>query len=162
MATVYITKDQHSLYMTNLLGSGEKIEYDWSISSKSYSVIISKGSVSIAGPPIKNKDSVALYRVPPGESLSVTDTASTGTNSSIFVVPFLLSDTAMMNELFPNTSTLTQLLAVPADKNLTTFSQHTDVRVKITSPLSSTTETTGDLVFTLNSLETKVLEGLSL
>ena len=117
MANIKLLKDSHSFYISNLIGVGEQIQYDWSL-SKSYTVIIGTGVASIGTDvtPVATRTAVGLYRVPAGEKLICS---SSGQQPVISLALFSLSDDTMMQELFPTGTTLTQLRA--SSSHLTSF-----------------------------------------
>ena len=153
MANVYVTKDNSSLYLTNLLEAGDQIQYDWSL-SKSYTVVTGKG-VSELSLGSSNEtfscQAVGLHRIPPGETLSIT--AAEG-QQCIFICPFLLDDDTTMNELFPTASTLTSLRSSVSYLIPTTDLTTTDWS-------GALTYSSGNKTFTLADLDTAVLGGLS-
>ena len=151
MANIYVTKDNSSLYLTNFLEAGDQIHYDWSL-SKSYTMITAKGIANLLLMPSNMSHictAIGLHRIPPDEEITVSTTEKT-----IFIFPFLLADSTTMNELFPNTSTLTSLLASTSHLIPTTdlvTSDHSEIL----------TYGSGNKTFTLADLDTAVLGGLS-
>ena len=153
MANVYVTKDDSSLYLTNLLDVGDQIQYDWSL-SKSYTVVTGKG-VSELSLGSSNETfscyATGLHRIPPNETLTVI--ASEG-QQCIFICPFLLDDDTTMNELFPNASTLASLRA--SNSYLISTTDLTTV-----DSSGSLTYGSGNKTFTLSNLDAAVLGGIS-
>ena len=154
MADIQLAKDDHSFYIMNMLDIGEQIQYDWAL-SQSYSVIISSGVVSI-GTDVTTpatRTAIGLYRVPPGEKLICTSTAQ----QAVFLTPFILDD-AIMEELFPIASTLSQLRG--SSSYLTPF-VFDDRILKVGQQLVYNT-TPGNITLSLANLETKTLGALGL
>jgi hypothetical protein len=152
MANIYVTKDGSSLYLTNMLEDGEQIQYDWSL-SKSYTMITSKGTANLLLIPSNIEHTcvaIGLHKIESGNQITVTATGQT-----IFIIPFLLNDDATMNELFPDTSTLTSLRASSSYLN-PTIDNGVDDHVQLDYGSS------GNKIFTLADLNTAVLGGLSL
>ncbi|NRA13580.1 MAG: hypothetical protein HRT57_16685 [Crocinitomicaceae bacterium] len=136
-----------------MLDIGEQIQYDWAL-SRSYSVIISSGIVSI-GTDVTTpatRTAIGLYRVPLGEKLICTST-----QQAVFLTPFILDD-AIMEELFPIASTLSQLRG--SSSYLMPFALD-DGTLKFGQQLVYDT-TPGNISLSLASLETKTLGALGL
>lgn len=152
MASMYVTKDQSSLYLTGIIEDGDQLQYNWSL-SKSYTLIIAKGSASItdSSSSVHSRDAIGLYRIAPNEELNLTSTSA----QCIVICPFLLSDDTTMNELFTDASTLTSL------RNSSSYLINTTdlVATKTTDTLTSVS---GNLVFSLADLDSAVLGGLSI
>ena len=151
MANVYVTKDENSLYLTNMLETGEQIQYDWSL-SKSYTMITGKGISNLLLTPSNMPHvcaAIGLHRIPAGEKLTVTATEKT-----IFICPFLLSDDVTMNELFPTASTLFALRASASYLIPMTIWEAVDTSGLLDYGL-------GNTIFTLMDLDAAVLGGLS-
>jgi hypothetical protein len=152
MASMYVTKDQSSLYLTGIIEDGDQLQYNWSL-SKSYTLIVAKGSASItdSSSSMHSRDAIGLYRVAPNEELNLTSTSA----QCIVICPFLLSDDTTMNELFTDASTLTSL------RNSSSYLINTTdlVATKTTDILTSVS---GNLVFSLTDLDSAVLGGLSI
>ena len=151
MANVYVTKDENSLYLTNMLEAGDQIQYNWNL-SKSYTMVTAKGKSNLLLTPSNTPHdcmAVGLHRIPPGETLTVTATEQT-----IFICPFLLSDDVTMNELFPTTSTLTSLRVSTSYLIPTTDLTAVDYSGLLTYG-------SGNKIFTLTDLDAAVLGGLS-
>ena len=153
MAKIYVTKDSASLFIVGLLESGEKSEFDWSL-SKSYTTIVGAGTGSFATSVSDEtiRPALGLYRVAPSEKLKITAIAG---SRCTFICPFLLNDDVVMNELFPTTSTLTSLRA-SASKLISLSETPLNYRSGLLSYDS------GNIIFTLGDLNTAVLGGLSL
>ncbi len=154
MANIKLLKDSHSFYISNLIGAGEQIQYDWSL-SKSYTVIIGTGVASIGTDvtPVATRTAVGLYRVPAGEKLI----CSSSGQSVISLALFSLSDDTMMQELFPTGTTLTQLRA--SSSHLTSF-DFENATYKFGETLTYN-ESPGNAIITLSNLNTKTLEALA-
>ena len=154
MADIKLAKDDHSFYIMNMLDIGEQIQYDWAL-SQSYSVIISSGVVSIGTDVTTSatRTAIGLYRVPPGENLICTSIAQ----QAVFLIPFILDD-AIMEELFPIASTLSQLRG--SSSYLTPF-VFDDGILKVGQQLVYNT-TPGNISLSLAGLETKTLGALGL
>jgi len=152
MANIYVTKDEYSLYLTNMLEDGDQIHYDWSL-SKSYTMVTAKGMSNLLLTPSSIEHAcmaTGLHRIPPGESLTVTATEQT-----IFICPFLLGDATTMNELFPTSSTLVSLRA-----SISHLIPTTDLIINSNSEML--TYGSGNKTFTLADLDAAILGGLSL
>ena len=152
MASVYVTKDSSSLYLTGVIENGDQLQYNWSL-SQSYTLIVAKGSASVVDSSnlTHTRNAIGLYRVSPNEELNLTSTSE----QCIIICPFLLNDNTTMDELFTETSTLSSL------RNSSSYLiETTDLIVcKSTDILTSTA---GDVVFSLDDLNTAVLGGLSI
>ena len=154
MANIKLIKDDHSFYIMNLLDVGERISYDWTLSG-AYSVIVGKGKVSI-GTDItasKNITALGLYKISSGEKL-ICD--SIENNQSIFVVPFLLDDDVIMNELVPNSTTLDQL------RNSSSYLMSFDFENYAfrLGPQESYDAISGNITLSISDINAKILEGL--
>lgn len=153
MASMYVTKDQSSLYLTGIIEDGDQLQHNWSL-SKSYTLIVAKGSASItdSSSSVHSRDAIGLYRVAPNENLNLT---STGGAQCIVICPFLLNDDTTMNELFTDETTLASL------RNSSSYLIDTTdlVATKTTDIL---TTVSGNLIFSLTDLDSAVLGGLSI
>ena len=151
MANIYAAKDNHSFYLLNLFNSGDQITYDWSL-SKSYSMIVGKGAVSIGS---ENRSAVGVHNISPGTQITMNANVE-----SIAFCCFLLNDNAVMQELFPTASTLTQVKG--SDSHLIEIEDVLSME-KITPELSFSEEwaVSSPITFSLSDLESKVLGALS-
>ena len=156
MANVKLFKDSHSLYIVNLINTGEQLQYDFAL-SKSFTVLVGKGVASVGtdSTAATNRTAIGLYRVPPNEKMICS--ALSG-EPVLAVSLFVLSDSTIMQELIPNSSTRNQLQS--SSSNLISFDFQNDM-VKMTEQYVYN-NTIGNSVVTLSDLNTKLLEGLSL
>jgi hypothetical protein len=154
MANMYVTKDQSSLYLTGMIENGDQLQHNWSL-SKSYTLIIAKGSASItdSSSSVHSRDAIGLYRVAPNENLNLTSTGDAG--PCIVICPFLLSDDTTMNELFTDATTLASL------RNSSSYLIDTTDLV-VTKRTDVLTTVSGNLIFSLTDLDSAVLGGLSI
>ena len=155
MANIKLYKDNNSFHIFNLLDYDESVSYDFSL-SKPYTVVLGTGNVSIGTDqtPSSNIESIGLYRVSSGEKLN----CSSIDNSRVgFCVSFLIDDSVLMNELVPNSVLLAQLIS--SNSNLTNFTVNVPI-IKI-GPIEQYDSTPGNVVLTLNNIESKIIEGLS-
>ena len=154
MANIKVYKDNNSFHIFNLLDYGETLSYDFSL-SKAYTVVLGVGNVSIGTDktPSRNLESIGLYRVSAGEKLNCdsVDRSRVG-----FSVSILLDDDVLMGELVPNASLLSRLL--DSESNLTKFNVVVP-EYKI-GPIENYDSVPGNVILTLNDIESKIVKGL--
>tara|TARA_R110000824_G_scaffold49838_23_gene139727 strand:+ start:5590 stop:6036 length:447 start_codon:yes stop_codon:yes gene_type:complete len=145
MANIYVAKDNHSFYIMNMFSTaGEQITYNWSL-SKSYSVVVGRGKVSIDS---DAKSSIGVHTIAPNTQITMESYGE-----SIAFCAFLLNDDTSMGELFPTASTLTQLKT--SSSNLIELA--VNLPAERLTPQLSYTGMTSPVTFSLSDLETKVL-----
>lgn len=153
MASVHVAKDDHSLVLINLLADiGDQIIYEWTL-TKSYTVVVTKGAVTIENLSSSintTREAFGLYRVPSSETLVVTATEE----QTNFLALFRLDDDDTMNELLPS-STVTLLRA--ATGNIIPFVSSINDVVEHSGILSYTS---GDQTFSLSNLDLAILAGV--
>ena len=144
---VYVAKDNYSFYILSLFNSGDQLTYDWSL-SKSYSILVSKGTISINS---NSRKAVGIFDIQPG--IQVTMNAET---EAMTVCSFLLDDD-LMNELVSDASTLTQL------RNSSSYLIETEEEpTGRMSPQLSFDGENSLATLSLSDLDAKILGGLSL
>lgn len=145
---IYVAKDNYSFYIISLFNEEDQLTFDWSL-SKSYSMVLGKGSLSINSKP---KAAIGIFNIEP--NVQIVMNAQT---EAITMCSFLLDDDTIMNDLFPAGSTLTQLRN--SSSNLIEIGESLDFE-KITPVLSFDGE--GSITtFSISDLNTKVIEALS-
>ena len=148
MANIYVAKDNHSFYIMNMFSTaGEQITYNWSL-SKSYSIVLGRGIISIDS---DTKSSVGVYTIAPN-----TEVTMKSHGESITFCAFLLNDNTTMSELFPTSSTLTQLKS--SSSNLVELAEN--LPAERLTPQLSFTGMSSPVTFSLSDLNTKVLGAL--
>jgi len=75
-----------------------------------------------------------------------------------FLVSVLLEDSLLMGELIPNSTLLNQLLS--SQSNLTSFTYEDHIYKN--GPTESYEDTSGNIILTVNDIESKIIEGLGL
>lgn len=148
MVNIYVIKDEYSFYVMNLFENiGDQITYDnWGL-SKSYSVVVGKGCVSVDS---ITRSSVGIHKVDANTPSVVMQAQEP---NSISFCPFLLSDDTMMSDLFPTGTTKTQL--INSTSNLVDLA--VDLPAERITPQLSYSGMTSPVTFSLSDLETKVL-----
>ena len=143
---VYVAKDNYSFYILSLFNQGDQLTHDWSL-SKSYSVLVSKGTVSINS---NSRAAIGIFDIQPG--VQITMTADT---EAMTVCSFLLDDD-LLAEVVPDASTLTQLRS--SSSYLIETEEEPTGRM---TPRFSFDGESSPATLSLSALDAKILGGLS-
>ena len=143
----YVAKDNYSFYIMNLFNQGDQLTYDWSL-SKLYSVLVSKGTVSINS---NSRTSIGIFDIQPGVQITMI-----AESEAMTVCSFLLDDD-LMAELVPNASTLAQLRS--SSSYLIETEEEPTGRM---TPRFSFNGESSPTTLSLSALDAKILGGLSL
>jgi hypothetical protein len=144
---VYVAKDNYSLYIMSLFNEGDQLIHNWTL-SKSYSVLVSKGTISINS---ILREAVGIFDIQPEIQIEMT-----AESEAMTVCSFLLDDD-LMAELVPDASTLTQLRS--SSSYLIETEEEPTGRM---SPQLSFDGENSPMTLSLSELNAKILEGLSL
>ena len=146
---VYVAKDDYSFYLIGLFDNqADQLNFDWSL-SRSYSIVLGEGSVSVNG---TTKAGIGIFDINPETQVTMIAQEA----RSIVFCSFLLDDDAVMNELFPTGSTLSQLRN--SSSNLIDIQEALDFE-KVTPTLSFDGDGT-TTTLSIADINAKVIEGL--